>query len=129
MANEKPSNLDSYCARYAQQIVGLVEEEKDVKDLENHLTKALGVLQEDGLYAFYLYLRYRKLDTGDKDVWGKIRGLLQEEAMGQPLRSSGDDDNDVVGLTEELGPLFLAKDLAERTLVYARYGLRAKVKE
>ena len=46
-------NLDRIAAQYAQKIVN---EDVKVKDLENQVTKSLGVLQEQGIYALMLLL-------------------------------------------------------------------------
>lgn len=125
-----PTNLDTHCARCAQNIVALSGTNRD-KDLENRLNNALGVLQEDGFYAFYLFLKYRNLDRephgGDDKawpVWPNLAELLRNEAVGAPL-GAGADDMAVVEMTEDLQKLLLAKQLTERTLVYARYGLRS----
>jgi len=125
------TNLDFYCAQCAQEIVKLSDhgESRD-KELENRLNNALGVLQEDGFYAFYLYLKYRNLDRvargGDKawPVWPKLAELLRTEAVGAPL-GAGANDTAVIEMTEDLRKMLLAKQLTERTLIYARYGLRS----
>jgi hypothetical protein len=124
------TNLDAHCAQCAHNIVALSGANRD-KDLENRLNNALGVLQEDGFYAFYLFLKYRKLNQesrgGDDKawpVWPKLAELLQSEVVGAPL-PQGNDDDAVIQMTEDLRKLLLAKQLTERTLVYARYGLRS----
>lgn len=117
------TNLDAYCAQCAHEIVSLSGQNRD-KELENRLNNALGVLQEDGFYAFYLFLKYRDLDRPPKDVWRQIKALLQNDAVGAPL-PQGNDDNAVIQMTEDLRKLLLAKQLTERALVYARYGLRS----
>jgi len=124
------TNLDTYCANCANDIVALSGTSRD-KDLENRLNNALGVLQEDGFYAFYLFLKYRKLDResrGGDDrawpVWPRLAQLLRNDAVGAPL-PQGADDTAVIQMTEDLQKLLLAKQLTERTLIYARYGLRS----
>lgn len=123
------TNLDAHCAHCANDIVAMSGTGRD-KDLENRLNNALGVLQEDGFYAFYLFLKYRKLDhlaqdTDDKawPVWPRLVELLRNPEVGTPLQ--GNNDAAVVQLTEDLQKLLLAKQLTERTLIYARYGIRS----
>lgn len=125
-----PANLDFYCAQCAQGIVALSSPNRD-KELETRLNNALGVLQEDGFYAFYLYLKYRKLDHerhGDEDkawpVWPRLAELLRNADVGAPL-PQGTDEDTVIQMTEDLEKLLLAKQLMQRTLIYARYGLRS----
>ena len=126
------TNLDALCARCAQAIVRRSGPTRN-KELEGRLNNALGVLQEDGFYAFYLFLKYKKLDQasgGEREgwpVWQELAGLLGDEKVGAPLTGSGEAA--VVSMTEDLQRLLLAKQLAERTLIYARYGLRSLPKE
>lgn len=117
------TNLDAHCADCANSIMELSGSTRD-KDLENRLNNALGVLQEDGFYAFYLFLKYRNLDRPPKDVWSLLRALLRNDVVGAPL-PEGTDGTAVIQMTEDLRKLLLAKQLTERTLIYARYGLRS----
>ena len=123
------SNLDFFCSNCAQAIVNLAGDNK--KELENRITNALGVLQEDGVFAFYLFLKYRKMDQlpGEQEtsrwpVWQELAQLLRNEAIGSPL-SNEDDDLAVIQLTKNLSQLLLAKQILERVLIFARYGLRS----
>ena len=52
MINENESNLDKLCFEYGTQMY-VEGNEKN----ENVIQKSLGVLQEDGVFAFYLYLK------------------------------------------------------------------------
>jgi hypothetical protein len=47
-------NLDQICAKYGYCIAEKVYEAIG-KQAENHITKSLSVLREDGVYAFFLY--------------------------------------------------------------------------
>lgn len=49
-------NIDFECARASEKIRQKIEGLTD-KDVETEITKALGVLQEEGLYAFFLYIK------------------------------------------------------------------------
>lgn len=117
------TNLDTYCAQCAHNIVALSGPDRD-KELENRLNNALGVLQGDGFYAFYLFLKYHDLDQSPRDVWSLLRTFLQNDATGAPL-PQGSDETAVIEMTKDLQKLLLAKQLTERTLIYARYGLRS----
>ena len=50
-------NLDLACARTGQAIA-----EKPSKELEKLVTSALAVLEEQGVYALFLFLKTRSLD-------------------------------------------------------------------
>lgn len=121
-------NLDQLAAQYAQKII------VDGKaDIENLITKALGVLQEQGVYACILFLRSR---TGnEKNLSDKARphlyNLLQELPA---FRQSAIRDENALRffsdtVCNDLDTLLLVKELYEQTLIYARYGAKAAGKE
>jgi hypothetical protein len=66
-------NLDQQAALYAQQMVKEGSPVKDAKALENLITKTLGVLQEQGVYACMLFLFSRSSDEA------KIAPYLRRE--------------------------------------------------
>jgi hypothetical protein len=115
-------NLDYLAAKYAQEFI------KDAKgkssDLENEVTKALGVLQENGVYACFLYLQANKKNNS--------ASLIQK--MCELLRSLGitNDGQDALtfaqNISADLHTLLLAREALEQMLIYARYGAKAKAK-
>jgi len=135
-------NLDRQAARCGQDIVKQAVKPSDVqpKHVDNLVTKALGVLQENGAYACILYLCSRtqseekkvaevtrdklldlaeELDGRSNFGWGKAGGREPESA----LEYVSDK------LCKELDPLLMLKELWEQTLIYARYGAKALQKE
>ena len=143
--------LDYLAAKTAQEIVlestaiGIAP-----KELENLVTKALGVLQAQGVYALYLFL-YSK--SGEKKaeektaalLVGKLWKALSEEPAKRlgvhekadvsleenPLWKSALEHRDEVltavteHITADLDTLLLIRDLYEQILIYARYGAKA----
>ena len=115
-------NIEPRCAYYGSQIAEATE--VDSKRLQTIVRNSLGVMREEGLYAFYLYLRYR-WSEGGRAIWPQIKNLWEDEAVG-PLWPEVEEDRDgVISITEDLHDLLLAREVAERALVYALYGLRA----
>ena len=121
-------NIDMICAKYGPQI----GKKGDLS--ESLINKSLGVLQEEGIYAFFLFLASR--GKGEKKqadcIRDKIVDLLKvffQDIMGDSATRENILQIIRDKLVEDLNNLFLAKDLIERTLVYARYHLKAKVKE
>lgn len=139
-------NLDNLSAQHAQRVIHRstkrVEDDplscrETATDVDNLVTKALGVLQENGLYAFALYLLSRK----DKDrpvaviVTDETFNLLA--SMGQEgwERPSSEDAlapqqileylTDKI-ISEDLERVILAKETVEQMLIYARYGAKAR---
>ena len=109
------SNLDYLAAQHAQAIITAAP------NIENSLTKTLGVLQENGVYACFLYLLAREKDAS-KVVIPQMRALLK--ALG--IENDSQDDLEYAQhLTEDLHRLLLAKEALEQMLIYARYGAKA----
>lgn len=116
--------LEAVCARYGSKIENRQKEAKDPKRLQTIIRNALGVLREDGVFAFYLFLQYRKGEGGGV-IWDEICSLWQNPSVGPLLKAPG-GKAEVIALTDDLQALLLAREVAERTLIYALYGLRAK---
>jgi len=124
-------NLDQLCTRYGYRIAVDVYGAMK-KAAENHITKSLGVLQEDGVYAFALYQvsRGKQEEEGAKKLKELAERLLHDARV-PPFNSNsvpdlleglrGDPQKRLKGLAEDLDSLLLAKRLLEQTLIYARY--------
>lgn len=127
--NEHVTNLDSLCAQCGYEIVHTVAPngsltKGDRAKLENTITKSLGVLQENGVYAFFLYLDYRSGEKGAPETKSQALNLLCHAEVN--LLSSGSNHFQAVQqLTNELDNLLLARQLLEQALIYARYHAKA----
>lgn len=124
-------NLDQKAAQYAQKIISEGQQAGQAKEIENLITKTLGVLQEQGVYAMMLFLFSR---TGkEKNISPHIRqhlyGLLREIPFVQ-MDIPVDKAQEILKLysdqvCHDLDTLLLVKELYEQTLIYARYGAKA----
>lgn len=116
-------NLDLACARTGQAIA-----EKPSKELEKLVTSALAVLEEQGVYALFLFLKTRG-GKAAPTIEQKVREFLKTTPQQAPLLSG---DGDVFALlqsmSEDLDKLLLARDLLRQALVYARYHARVPQK-
>ncbi len=133
-------NLDQKAARYAQKMVEGSVEVKDAKAAENLITKALGVLQEQGVYAMMLFLFSRS--GAEDEIAPKLRQPLYRLLQELPLFQNSEDLAGFAENTEakaqqalrfyagdvcsNLDTLLLVKELYEQTLIYARYGAKAE---
>jgi hypothetical protein len=119
-------NLDQLCAKYGWQIASEVRQAIG-KQAENHITKSLGVLQEDGVYAFFLYQasRGQREKAGAEMLQDQAKELLKQAGIkgfvnaSDPLAAVRDH------LAGDLDQLLLAKRLLEQALIYARYHAKA----
>jgi hypothetical protein len=145
MSNSTERNLDRLAAKHGQAIIRRVvdkeetqrnkqEDEKKNKQqlttsIENTITKALGVLQENGVYACFLYLLAREKENGSVVVdemlnvldglgfgWGKPASNRPEQVLAHVSEK----------VTTDLERLLLAKETLEQMLIYARYGAKAR---
>lgn len=119
-------NLDQLCAQYGYKIAEDVHS-KIGKNAENHITKSLGILQEDGVYAFFLF----QISRSEREREGAI--MLKDLATSL-FRSAGikgfQEQSDTLKavrdeLANDLDQLLLAKRLLEQSLIYARYHAKA----
>lgn len=139
--NIKGDNLDRLAALHAQEIVRYAPKADDAKALDNLATKALGVLQENGIYAAVLFLASRR-EGKDKyhapKVMEKILDLLDEINKKFNFKWPGKPDPQVSEevlryisnhVVVNLERLLLAKETLEQMLIYARYGAKARAAE
>jgi len=123
-------NLDLESARIAQNIIKNTAENKP-NEVENLMTKTLGVLQENGIYACMLYL-YSRTKESEKEISRITRKALLEMTalLGKELKNDENAEKVMEFLTDnicnDLDTLFLTKQLWEQTLVYVRYGTKAR---
>ena len=123
-------NLDVEAARAARAMTGaLAGHTKEKEPLENVATKALGVVQEAGVYSGMLFL----LTRGEKEkpaATAVRRALLELAKKIQPTETNGvAADGGLKYIAEEVGgdldTLLLVKQAWEQALVYCRYGAKA----
>lgn len=145
-------SLDFLAAKYSQKIssefalIAETEQDKNYRILENLSTKALGVLQEQGVYALFLFLLARKGDgktKEEKTAWILVRELLSilaepplkalnlqyPQQLGDAVvtENHGDIlDHIVEHILPDQDTLFLVRDLVEQTLIYVRYAAKAR---
>ncbi len=121
-------NLDRLAAQHAQEIIRRTQSQK-ASDVDNTVTKALGVLQENGVYACFLYLLAKEKENGSVVVeemlnlldglgfgWGKPENLSPDKVLSHISEK----------VTADLERLLLAKETLEQMLIYARYGAKAR---
>lgn len=127
MSSLQEHNLDYLAARHAQKLV----ENLNTKEAETAFTKALGVLEENGVYACFLYL-YAREKKGEAVAVEMLTLLAALQFPGLPLNSA--DKEGVLKyiaeqVTGDLHRLLLAREALEQMLIYARYGAKARQKE
>lgn len=138
-------NLDARINQYSYEMVNALQ-----KNDFNMIDKALGILANDGVYAYYLYCLARKPKNPEKQQGGRENpigdkiyevfvkdivtrfggdfGLVPKEAEGHGADNAGEKSGEqrfFERLAEDVHQLFAFKDILERILIYARYHAKA----
>lgn len=147
---DKLLNLDHLAATCAQRIIDDTNNVEKSSDVENGVTKSLGVLQENGVYACFLFAlsRAKPGDGGNQSNEAVIFSIIVREMLWvinelpvdcptPPI--SQDTEPRVISsqaeqilnhvathITKNLEHLLLAKEILEQMLIYARYGAKAR---
>jgi hypothetical protein len=106
-------NLDMECAKLGAQIGS--------KSDDKTLTEALSVLEEQGVYAFFLFLAQK---NERRCLTESCRTFLKDHLPG-----GFGSDNDVLKATQQIATdidkLLLARDLLRQSMIYGRYHAKA----
>ncbi len=121
-------NLDKLCAEYGYRFAEEVSRADDfnAKKAEVLITKALDVLQEQGLYAFALFCKSRL--SKEKAGAEKIEALAKELLKRLNLINDGDFLDELLrdnGLLTRLDDLKFAIEVLEKSLIYAKFHAKA----
>lgn len=108
-------NLDMECAKLGAQL-GMQSDDKT-------LTDSLAVLEEQGVYAFFLFLAQK---NERRRITDACRAFLKVHLPG----GFGSDDDNVFKATQDIATdidrLLLARDLLRQSLIYGRYHAKAR---
>lgn len=123
-------NLDVACAQTAQEISNKFPQKKRRDTAENLVTKALAVLEAQGVYALFLFLdsqTSQNLKSAAEELQPCLKSFLNATPAQDPMfqNSSSDPFVNTNELSQDLDRLLLAKDLLRQTMVYTRYHLKA----
>ncbi len=123
-------NLDNIAAEIGFK---LAEVNKDnAKDFERIITKALGILVEDGLLAYAIWLESEDEEKIIDEIINKSYDLLKDK-MGLIKNDYNGKDKlrkaILYEISRDIRKTLLARQLLERMLTYAKYRAKAIVKQ
>jgi len=131
-------NLDQLAAQHAQKMVSNAENGgKSIEVLERLVTKTLGVLQAQGVYAMMLFLLSRPGEEKNiaPAIYNECNVLIKKlpEFSGIIVPDNNAGDKNILQFyssdpVQNIDTLILIRDLLEQTLIYARYGAKASTK-
>lgn len=114
-------NLDLKCAELGRTLAELKVGDKPIE--EKVFTSALGVLEEQGPYACFLYLRARE-DKAGREITERATEFLL------PLVGANANAEDplgfVQGVASDLDRLLFVRELLRQAFLYARYHIKAR---
>ncbi|MEJ5340504.1 MAG: hypothetical protein WHT09_02965 [Thermogutta sp.] len=118
MSNAQITNLDIQCAELGRQLANVSGVEEKI------INAALTVLEEQGPYAMFLYLKAKHSEVADP-ISGKSLSFLKD-VFHNRLDGANDILEAIKRLAENLDDLLFARDLLRMALSYARYHLKAR---
>jgi len=124
------ANIDPTINQLGFEIVEKINaKSKEKKRLLNHnIEKSLGVLVNDGVYAYYVFCRAQdKKDQNDfQEIFIKLPVNKLKKFVTPELKDSeGDSEKFFQNLSNNLSQLLFFRQLLERALIYARYHAKA----
>ena len=123
MTEAQGRNLDIQCAKLGHELAQIRDNEGK-KIEEKVFNEALAVLEEQGPYAMFLYLK-AKHDKVANPFSEKALAFLKDVFKGQ-LDGVNEILKAVEYLAKDLDDLLFARDLLRMALSYARYHLKAE---
>jgi hypothetical protein len=122
-------SIEPICAKHGHNMIQSGENPK-LQDQENVITKALGVMSENGLYAMCIFLlSCNKAVYGKKILTQDIYALWKElEIIDSTVQNNNIEILDATRqITANLPKLILTRKVTEQALVFARYHAKAAV--
>ncbi len=116
-------NLDATINKVGFEIVEAIKGKgKDKTKYKNYIDKVLGVLSNDGVYAYWVYCKANNIS----DVFiEKIENILKVTKEIPQKDNKNNYEAYFQELSKNLPNLLFTKELIEKTLTYARYHAKA----
>lgn len=114
------ANLDKLAAESGFNLVEKCkEDDRELKELERVINKSLGILIEEGLFAYSIWLESEQENVIEE----YSRKLINEAKISQSNRSL----REIIlhEISKDIQKMILTRQLLERMLIYARYMAKA----
>lgn len=111
-------NLDAEINEVGYEIVEKIsaKDENERKKYKNEIEKTLGVLANDGVYAYWVYCQSKKITDIFIDEIKSLMKVVSDETDNQKFFQT---------LSQDLNQLLFFKEILEKALTYARYHAKA----
>jgi len=114
-------NIEILTSKKAHEIVNKINQSSDKTKLKNLIDKALGVLSNNGVYAYYVYIISQKSKEATELFLDNLKEIFDVIESYDPSAK----ENYFQKISEDLYKLLFLKQLLEKTLIYARYHAKA----
>ncbi|WP_456465763.1 hypothetical protein [Desulfurobacterium sp.] len=115
------TNLDALINKIGFEIVKEIKNKGNEKTkYKNEIDKALGVLANDGVYSYYVYVKSKKIDDIFLSKLAEVSQFILLENSHTELNQSFFED-----LSNNLNSLLFFREILEKILIYARYHAKA----
>lgn len=128
LENKTEVNLDVLINEISYDIA---KEAKD-KNLKDYVDKLLGILTNDGVYAYFVYCRAQKNKNGSNDVEEVfVERIIKSKKKPDLIKVLGlyektkDTEEIFSTIASNLDNLLFFRSILERILIYARYHIKA----
>jgi len=120
-------NLDMVAAEVGFKLAETFKSKNDAEKLENLITKSLGILIEDGLFACAVWLESRsdKEKEYATEISNKCMELLKDERIKLARNETASLREITLSISDSIQKTLLGRQLLERMLIYARYRAKA----
>ncbi len=125
---EESKNLDSLINNFSYEMVQeMIKDENNKERFLNIIEKALGVLANNGVYAYYVYckslVKKENRDNLEQDQIFKtyVANVVKKFQGYVKPNFTGNYDVFFSNLSEDIHDLLFFKDMLEQILTYARY--------
>ncbi len=115
------NNIEALTSRIAYEIVSEISKSENKTKLKNLIDKSLGVLANNGVYAYYVYIISQK----SNDATSLFLDTLKDIFDVVESYDSSNRENYFQVISQDLHKLLFLKQLLEKTLIYARYHAKA----
>ena len=110
-------NLDAIINEIGFKIVEKINQEENKTKYKNFIDKVLGVLANDGVYAYWVYCKANKIDNVFINELEVIMKVISNEVSNK--------EQFFQKLSTDIHQLLFFKDMVEKALIYARYHAKA----
>ena len=123
--NSQNINIEALTSELSHKIVDeiskLSSSDKTKTKLKNLIDKSLGVLANNGVYAYYVYIISQKSDKATELFLDDLKDIFNIIGNYNPSNR----ETYFQTIAQDLHKLLFLKQLLEKTLVYARYHAKA----